>query len=75
MKNKVQFLNQKSSQNHKKSQKFKYQGTARFTVRVLWFSVRIPLFIDCIINNTQIIPSFKKGMTVVKAAVLGRAKR
>ena len=45
MKNKVQFLNQKSSQNHKKSRKSKYI-TARFSVRVLWFSVRITLFID-----------------------------
>ena len=43
MKNKNQFLNQKSSQNHKKSRK---SITARFSVRVLWFSVRITLFID-----------------------------
>ena len=32
MKNKAQLLNQKSFQNHKMSQKFKYQGTVRFSV-------------------------------------------
>ena len=46
MKNQAKFANEKSSQNHKKSQKSKYQGTARFSVRVLWFSVRTTLFKD-----------------------------
>ena len=36
------------------SQKSKYQGTARFSVRALWFSVRNTLFLDflyCYLND------------------------
>ena len=54
MKNEAKFVNEISSRNHKKSQKSKFQGKARFSVGELWFSVRTTSLIDflyCYLND------------------------